>query len=394
MSNPIETLADLLAPVTPETFFSEYRFKKPLHIKGDPEKFARVMNWQILTGLVNQTSIWSSKSLLLVLDHQPVDPKEYCVPEIGRDKTQLLMPDPAKVKAWLRRGASMVCNDIDQLTPELRAVASALETSLNAKVQANLYCSWKAHPAFRTHFDTHEVFAVHVAGRKTWKLYGRSIDDPIAHPYFKSLPQEYHNTHRGPLTQEVTLEPGDLLYLPRGWYHDALATSEATVHIAFGATGVIGLDVLTQLFDRAVQDPLFRKNLPSDRKELAEHLAQLGDRFAEFCRTPEVVDRFAQFIAGFRFNRETVTLPDDALSKEYRRAGNGIRLARKGSTFVLTDGKQGVAVPPGTERPIQWMLDREGFGEPDFAAAFPEIPEAQRTKLLGDLVAMDVIRVV
>src|SRR5690606_26155707 len=140
-------------------------------------------------------------------------------------KTQLLMPDPAKVKAWLRRGASMVCNDIDQLTPELRAVASPLETSLNAKGQANLYCSWKAHPAVRTHFDTHEVFAVHVAGRKTWKLYGRSIDDPIAHPYFKSLPQEYHNTHRGPLTQEVTLEPGDLLYLPRGWYHDALATS-------------------------------------------------------------------------------------------------------------------------------------------------------------------------
>src|SRR3546814_7058461 len=102
------------------------------------------MSWPTLTELVNQTSIWSAQTLQLMLDHRRIEPPEYCVPELGREKQQVMMPDPGKVKSWLRQGASMVCNEIDHLTPELKAAARALEEGLNAKVQANLYCSWKA----------------------------------------------------------------------------------------------------------------------------------------------------------------------------------------------------------------------------------------------------------
>ena len=33
-------LAELLAPVSPETFFAEYHDKQPLHVKGGAAKFA------------------------------------------------------------------------------------------------------------------------------------------------------------------------------------------------------------------------------------------------------------------------------------------------------------------------------------------------------------------
>src|SRR3546814_16271694 len=103
MTKSIESLADILAPVTPEAFFADIRYQKPLHIKGDPEKFARVMSWPTLTELVNPTSIWSAQPLKLMLDHRRIEPPEYCVPELGREKPQVLMRAPGKGKSWLRQ---------------------------------------------------------------------------------------------------------------------------------------------------------------------------------------------------------------------------------------------------------------------------------------------------
>src|SRR3546814_9091496 len=74
MTKSIESLADILAPVTPEAFFADIRYQKPLHIKGDPEKFARVMSWPTLTELVNQTSIWSAQTLQPMLDPRRIEP--------------------------------------------------------------------------------------------------------------------------------------------------------------------------------------------------------------------------------------------------------------------------------------------------------------------------------
>ena len=57
------TLADILAPITPEQFFAEYYDKQPLHIPGSPAKFAQVLSWRGINRLLDQTHIWSSQSL-------------------------------------------------------------------------------------------------------------------------------------------------------------------------------------------------------------------------------------------------------------------------------------------------------------------------------------------
>jgi ribosomal protein L16 Arg81 hydroxylase len=219
------------------------------------------------------------------------------------------------VAGWLKRGASLVANDVGPLSEPLRAVTRLIEEAIGCKVRANLYCSWRAHPGFATHYDTHDVYAVHLVGRKTWRIYQRQFVDPIAHAAFRNLPQEYFDRNRGAVSQEVNLEPGDLLYIPRGWYHDALATSEATMHIAFGATPVIGLDVVTHLFERAVHDPAFRAAVPreTDQAALTAHIAALGDRLAQLARDEAFVRQFAQYIASYRFSQPPIALPGDVL---------------------------------------------------------------------------------
>ncbi len=390
----IATFGDLVAPMSEQAFFAEVHGRAPAHIVGAADKFAGVLDWDGLSALVNQSGLWTQKSLELVLDNRKLSAAEYCRPGKDRDNRDNLLCDLDLVGMWLRRGASMVLNDIDSLAPGIKAVAGCLERALGAKVQGNLYCSWQAHQGFGSHFDTHDVYAVHVAGEKTWRLYGRHFEDPIAHPAFNALGHAFHEAHKGPLSQEVTLRPGDLLYIPRGWYHDALATSAATFHIAFGATTVIGIDALGPVFERAVLDPLFRRTMPNpsaDRDAFAAHLAALGDRLAAIAREPALVDQLDRFTTAFHYQRTDLRLPDDALERRFRRRSAGIRVFQRNGAWYVGTQTKGAPIPAGLDRPVAWVVDRDRFTDRAFAAAFPALAEAARHQLIDNLVAMKVI---
>ena len=236
MLTPPFSFDAIMQPLGAERFFAECDGKKPLHLKGAADKFAEVMTWARLNDLLGQATIWSQNSLQLVLDKDLIPAARYCAPAIGRDGGQVLRPDPDKVKDFLRRGATLVANDIDHLSAGLTAFADAMEQALRGKVQGNLYLSSRRRQGFGAHFDTHDVYAVHVEGTKTWHIYEGRAKDPIAHPMFKTLGREHHEKAKGAKLMDVHMEPGDLLYLPRGQYHDALADEGGTVHIAFGVT--------------------------------------------------------------------------------------------------------------------------------------------------------------
>ena len=253
---------EIMAPIGAERFMSEYEGKKPLHLKGAADKFAEVMTWSRLSDLLGQATIWSSQSLMLVLDKVTLQAGQYCAPAAGRDGGQVLRPDPAKVKDFLKRGATLVANDIDHLSSGLTAFSKTMEQALGGKVQGNLYCSSKRRQGFAAHFDTHDVYAVHVEGTKTWHIYEGRATDPIAHPMFKTLGRDHHEKAKGKRLMDVHMEPGDLLYLPRGQYHDALADEGGAVHIAFGVTYPIGIDVMSYLFEKVIAQDVFRANLP------------------------------------------------------------------------------------------------------------------------------------
>jgi len=293
----------------------------------------------------------------------------------------------------LGKGASMVLNEVDQLTPGLRAAAGALETALNGKAQGNLYCSWKAHPAFGSHFDTHDVFAIHVAGEKVWNIYQRHFVDPIAHPRFKNLDHGFDEANKGTLEQQVRLTPGDLLYLPRGFYHDALAESQAAVHIAFGVTFPIGLDLIAPLHAKLVEDELFRARLPTgDRASFDEHVIALADRLSMLAKDPAVSGQLSSIAGNFRYDRTELTLPDEGgIGSSYRVDLPDMRIATVAGQRCMVRKQQAVPIPAGLEQPIVWILDEGTFKEADLAAAHPELPIEKLQQLLQNLRKMDVI---
>ena len=388
------TFEEILAPIGAEEFLAEYHDRKPLHIPGAGKKFSSLMSWEGLNSLLNMTAVWTPASLQLVLNGEMVPPVQYCYQSVDAEGKPQLRPDSEVVTRLLKQGASLVANDIDTLTPELAAVAGVLEAALNGKAQTNLYCSWREHRAFSSHFDTHDVYAIHTQGEKVWHIYEGRLDNPIAHPGFKSFGHEYHEQHKGRVVAEITMQPGDLLYIPRGQYHDALASSDGTIHVSFGVTAVIGLDVLTLLYDQAVADSLFRANLPmpSDGVAVTDHLTQLGLRLSEIARQPKTQESVTEFQRDFRYRRGGFALPIMPAVSAYRVAADDLNMRQKGTGWVLTSKKGTVSIPADFEQQVRWVIARKHFSSEDFGVAFPGTTSAGRESLLTDLSAMKVIQ--
>jgi hypothetical protein len=310
------TFADLVAPAARETFLADILGKKPLHVPGTPAKFAFAMSWELLNGILDQSAIWTPQTLQLAINGNTVPPAQYVRQGLMRDGAPGALIDFDKVRALVRQGASIVLNGIETLTPGIKQIADALACETNGKVQANLYCSWKRQQAFDVHFDTHDVFAMQIAGDKVWRIYQRHFKDPVNHPAFKKLDTSFHHQHKGAPLMEFTMRPGDLVYIPRGFYHDALAESEASVHVSFSVIHAIGIDVVTVLYELAIMDEVFRQALPSPELRggaaLDEHLMRLVGRMREMLRDPKARARVEQLIRDFRSPVERLKLPDDA----------------------------------------------------------------------------------
>jgi hypothetical protein len=396
------SLAELLAPVTPEQFFAEYHERKPLHVQGGAAKFANVLSWRQINRLLDMTHIWSGTSLKLVMDGNTVPPDQYCGRATGRDGSPVLQPEAGKVRDWVRRGASVVMNDVDSLTPGLAGISAALEGAGLGKAQGNVYISWQSHKAFPAHYDTHEVWAVQVEGEKTWNLWEGRADWPIAHPLFRGQPQAHHEQAKGRLREKVLLRPGDLLYLPRGWYHDALAEAPASVHVAYGVHAPLGMDLLNILLERALYEPDFRRPLPRQdgsaaaRFALTSRAGALGQRLGELCRDPKVLAVLERFVADYRFQRGGNDLlaargiapeggvpdPDTAEGPAWRVLAPGAKPVRRGAEWVLKTA-QGVVPLAGAEVDAAgWVLGRPDVVEAELRAAHPAIDAAA---LLGRL---------
>jgi ribosomal protein L16 Arg81 hydroxylase len=340
-------------------------------------------------------TVWSVGTLVLVLDKEQVPASAYGSPAPGRDGGQVLRPDPVRVRDFLKRGATLVLNDIDQLTPELSSFARSLEQALGGKVQANLYMSSKRKQGFRVHFDYHDVFAVHVMGEKTWMVYEGREESPITHPRFTSLSQDYKDKAKGELWKEVRLKPGELLYLPRGQYHYALADDSPCAHIAFGVTYPIGVDVVSWLFEQTVAEPLGRQNLPrGDAEALAERLAAIGDWIAGLLREPRAVQALTAFERNFHWQRETYDLPGliDSVEETWRVRRRGMKLVEQGGRFGLAkEGtRQAIEVPGAIVPLVKWTLQRDGFARHEIATAFSGQSE-QVDRFIADMARMGLL---
>jgi len=381
-------LAAFLAPFPIEQFMATVYDRQPLHIRAEGEAGERrraLLPWSGLNALFGVAAQWSEDYVKLILNGHPVPPDHY-LDEVDTPAGPVRRADPAKIEALLGFGASLVADSVENASIDLRRVTGMLSEAFLGTSGANAYCSFRDVQAFRTHFDLHDVFAVHCEGEKIWRIYENKAPDPVEQHGGADAAAIIEQA-KGRVWAEARMRPGDLLYLPRGFYHDALASSEASLHVTFSVARHTGRILFRILDDLAMQDADFRAYLPDGRVEngeaLRERLETLGAKVEALMLTPSFRNALLNRQLALAKPVRELKLPERPPMQLFARTQRKWQIIqRESGTILQWDGGQ--ATLGLLEDAVRWFLSQSLVSLQQLVAHFPQYGEPA----LADLVAL------
>ena len=359
--------AEFIAPFDAGTFRSQYFGQRPLHVQAMGGGRRSLLPWARFNEVLAVTPYWNEDTLKVYFKSRAALRENYCDTADIRAGTSA-PANPAKVKALLGLGASLIANHLHRVCPEVAEVASMLEREFGARAFANVYCSFKDVQAFQTHYDLHDVFAVQAEGEKTWRIYESRADAPVAPLPPGDEIEKWLTESRGRLLFEAHMKPGDILYLPRGQYHDALTGAQASLHVTFGVAPATGLAVFKLLETALTKESEFRAYLPDARSETAlrERLAKLGDRIRAVMTSPAFAIDVLNHQRDLARMRADYDLPAQRKPAWYSVARRAQVVRRDQGFAVVFDGGE---IRVGATYPtVEWILKQRMFSVEDALA--------------------------
>jgi hypothetical protein len=289
----------LLDPIEPTTFFGEFYERKPLLIeRRQPRKFAALLSIEAIDRYLS-TANPCRPDVFLVDAARQLKPEDYSFAN-SEPPGRIDLP---RAYELFRTGATISLSQMHERLPSLADLCRAVEAIFSGHFQTNIYLSPPHAQGFKTHFDSHDVFVLQVSGSKHWTLYDTAIELPLRGQAFDP---DKHTP--GAPTRTFTLSAGDLFYCPRGLYHSARSTDEASLHITLGLIGKTWADVMIEAVSAAcLASPAFRANLPVgfanatfDARQAAATFRSLIDAFARDAQLTPILARFAEDFVSSR----------------------------------------------------------------------------------------------
>lgn len=284
-----------------QTLRRDYR-----HIPGSPGDAEHLMTWHALNTLLS-THRLEAPRLRVALNGDALPAHRYTRPVTTRRHTVWHQVQPADLHARLRDGATLVLDAADELHPPLARFAEDLERFLRTGVQINVYASWTGTEGFGTHWDDHDVIVMQLEGAKRWRIFGPTRVLPM----HRDVEFDAGAPPTEPIA-ELVLRPGDLLYLPRGWWHAVSADQGLhSMHITCGLQTHTGADLIGWLSEILRTHTEIRADLPTHdtHEEKAAYLDQLRKLVTDELRDPSLIDRYAAARDGADTGRTRTSLP-------------------------------------------------------------------------------------
>lgn len=238
--------AFMLTPFSFEEFLAQYLERHPLHVaRNAPGYFDDVY----ALGDVEDALIVGAREpelFALVKSGSPeaaLEEYTYERPSVRwriTGKAARRCVDARKVMAYFSEGYTLVVKDAAQVNARLQRFCNRLQRDLAAFAQPNVYLTPPSAQGFEVHHDTHDTLTAQIDGEKTWRIY-----EPIVPLPLESQP--FNSGTKVPglkLLLEVLLRPGDTLYIPRGFPHEARTSATTSLHCTFALVPIRLADVL------------------------------------------------------------------------------------------------------------------------------------------------------
>ncbi|GAA5109983.1 cupin domain-containing protein [Pseudonocardia adelaidensis] len=278
--------ADEVRPATPLSrvtglaaaeFAERHWGRTPLLARGrDRDGFRDLLDLDGVDELLSRRGL-RTPFVRLARDGAVVDSRSFTGPGgVGAEIADQVRDDA--VAALFADGTTIVLQALHRTWPAVGEFSTRLGAELGHPVQANAYVTPQQSRGFSAHYDVHDVFVLQLAGSKHWTVHA-----PV-HPH--PLRDQPWNDHADAVAArarddapalDAVLEPGDALYLPRGWLHAATALGGVSAHLTLGVHVVTRFALVEALMAVVAKDPRLRASLPlgidvADPAALAPHL--------------------------------------------------------------------------------------------------------------------------
>ncbi|MDR6437705.1 hypothetical protein J2790_002854 [Paenarthrobacter nicotinovorans] len=181
-------------------------------------------------------------------------------------------------------GATLVLQALHRTWDPVATFSSRLSTELGHPVQANAYITPPQNRGFDDHYDVHDVFVLQIEGTKRWIIHEPVHEDPLRTQPWTDRSDAVAQAAKGEAYIDTILEPGDVLYLPRGWLHAAQAQGKVSIHLTLGVHNWTRHALAEHLAQAALaalgEDPAMRRSLPLGVGGPEEEIAAVRERFA------------------------------------------------------------------------------------------------------------------
>ncbi len=300
----VHDLASLLHPYSVDAFLSAYWEREPLFIRrADAEYYRALLTSRDIEEVISNPDA-RYPSIQLAKGGWYYPPDAYTKDEkIGQSTFQGL--DLDKVAAEYGKGATIAISALHRTWEPLRALCVRLEEELDHSTNTNVYVTPGRAVGFPAHYDTHEVLVLQIAGRKRWRIDAPTIRLPHPSQEFKR-----EGFVPGPFINEIELQPGDLLYLPRGYGHSTTTSESHSVHITIGVQVYTWADLVGELVPSRFESEELRKGLPAGfasrtelRPALKQHFARVVPSLPTDLDLDEMFDRLARMTQAGRRRR-------------------------------------------------------------------------------------------
>jgi hypothetical protein len=218
------------------------------------------------------------------------------------------------------------------------------------------------------HHDTHDVFVLQTHGRKAWRVYRPLVE--LAGP---DQPWKESLGDPGEPILEAELAPGNALYIPRGFPHDAEAQDGVSVHITVGILASTWVDVWRSAMREVSEQRSFREPLPigfaDDPDSLATDVEVKRKELHAWIDEMVGPDAVARFAERFWRQRRPVSagriesleqLDDIDAGTRVRRAPDGVfRVGVDDDRVTLLLGLREVTLPAFCEPALSFIAGSE-----------------------------------
>lgn len=289
--------------------------------------------------------------------------------------------DATRIYEEFRNGATIALHGLHRYWPPVMRFCRRLELELTHPVQANAYITPRSSRGLGVHHDTHEVFVLQLNGRKAWSVYEPVVELPLPSQAWSS---SWWRHEEPILTAE--LEPGDCLYIPRGFPHSATSREEVTAHLTVGVITFTWNDVVGDILNGLVDETEFRRPLPigfardedglsadvaAHVEMLQQWLAKVDSRTVAKALARRFLAQRPAILTGHLGQLMALErLADTSVVR--RREGSICHITRKGDRVSVLLGDRELTMPGAVEPAMRWIDEAGEFGVRDLAGHLDE----------------------